>query len=585
MSKHVFISYARSDGEAFAKKVYDFLELQGLKPWMDKRGGIRPSTRWDNEIQQAIDDCSLLIFVMTPGGIESENCHDEWSYALNQGKQVVPLHVIKSDRIPMRLHRIQYIDFVTIKETTAFKMMLDRLNEDHPATSEDSVIDFDDTVRIFISYKHRDEDEEILEELKSYMEQDIKDVGGVFWYDEGIDWGDNWHSVIKQEVEKADIALLLVSQAYLSSEYVKNEEIADFLLKKQQDDAFLLLPLILEHCRWKAREWLSSTQSLPGDRKLPTVKEWRKADRHDELYLNITDALVKHVEIIRGKKREKAQRTRVEVSQDVRDLQTIVEKLNTRPDGFPAWCLIRNTKTTIGDNSLADTPEHEVEINAFLISETPITQAQYQQFLMNSNHRMPSDEDFFPDYSWTLKGRIPQPPKDKLQHPVVLVSAQDAQAYCEWLTKQLFEIQELDGDWQVQLPSEVEWEYAARGNSPADFPYPWGVGAPDKTVCNFNGHFNGTTPVKQFSKGKSPLGVHDMVGNVWEWTRSFLLDYPYIQKDTHEDETMDIPRVLRGGSWQADANLRTLRPAYRYAENLDFVYDTVGFRVVICKVR
>lgn len=584
MSKHIFISYARADGEGFAQKVYDLLETQGLTPWMDKQGGIRPSTRWDNEIQQAIDDCSLLIFVMTPRGIESENCHDEWSYALNQGKQVIPLYVIKSDHIPMRLHRIQYIDFVTHNEKTALQMMLDRINEEHQPTSEDPAVDFDDTVRIFISYKHRDEDEEILEELKRYMEHDVQEVGGVFWYDHGIDWGDNWHSVIKREVEKADIALLLISQEYLSSEYVQNEEIADFLLKRRKDDAFLLLPLILEHCRWQARDWLKSTQFLPNDRKLRTVKAWRNADRHDELYLNITDALIKHVEIIKGKKRKKAKRDRVIISQDVRDLQKILSKLNARPSSFPTWCLVSGAKTSIGDNTLADTPEHDFEIHAFLISETPITQAQYQQFLMNSNHPMPADEDFFSDYSWKLEGRIPEPPADKLQHPVVLVSARDAEAYCEWLTKQLFEIQELEGEWRVQLPSEVEWEYAARGNAPADFPYPWGVGAPDKTVCNFDGHFGGTTPVKQFPKGKSQFDVHDLVGNVWEWTRSLKRDYPYDISDDRENTTLDEPRVLRGGSWQADANFQTLRPAYRYAENADFEYDTIGFRVVISKI-
>jgi len=577
MGKHIFISYARADGEDFAKKLHELFEARGLSAWMDTRGGIAPSTLWDNEIQKAIDEASILVFVMTPGSIASENCHDEWSYALNLGKTVIPLLALKAQPIPMRLHRIQYIDFTKLSFEIGFDALLKRI-KDEPTHARFVMDEIDERVHIFISYKHRDEDEQILEELKGYMEHDVRQAGGVFWYDKGIDWGANWHSEIKQHVERADIALLFISQEYLSSGYVNQQEIPDFL-SKRRTEGLLILPLILSHCRWNSRDWLRETQSFPTDRDLRTVRAFREAHREDELYLTITEQLIKHVEAVKQKKIEKRRATLDATTSEFRILQHASERLNALPEHFPRWIPIPHCRAIIGDDSLPKSPQHEVEVEAFLIAETPVTQQQYQRFLLlNPKYRVPNDAEFFPYYSWSETDRTP--PDDKLDHPVVLISALDAEAYCSWLTNELrHDLKQLPGAWKVQLPSEVEWELAARGTDHR--PYPWGYGAPTSDLSNFDGYFRGTTPVDKFTNGKSPFGVLDMIGNVWEWTRSALRDYPYYTSDGRTSPSGDSLRVLRGGSWQPDTNAQTLRPAYRYGERSEFTYDTIGFRVVI----
>jgi formylglycine-generating enzyme required for sulfatase activity len=585
--KHLFISYARADGEDFARELYDKLDTLNLNPWMDKRGGIQPSTRWDNEIQQAIDDCDTLVFIMTPGSVISENCHDEWSYALSQRKPIIPLHVKQCERIPLRLHRIQYIDFLSNTYESAFQLLLNKIRET-TSVGFDATQNLDDKVRIFISYKHRNEDEDILRELKGYMEYDVQQAGGELWYDKGIDWGANWHNQIKQEIEKADIALLFISQEYLSSSYVNRDEIPDFL-RKRRNEGMLVLPLILSSCRWDARDWLKETQFFPTSRDYPTVRAYRNARKEDELYKEITDALVRLVESKREQIRKNIKVStrpsddlQTEISPEFQRLQQVAAKLNSLPDYCPRWIAVPASTTIIGDDTLPNTPEHKVDIGAFLIAKTPIVQQHYQRFLLlNPKHRVPSDPEFFPDYSWNEVERTP--PTDKLDHPVVLVSATDAEAYCKWLTSELqHELRQLPGKWEVRLPSEFEWELAARGTDHR--PYPWGYGAPTNELCNLSGQFKGTTPVGKFPNGKSPFGLFDMIGNVWEWTRSAMRDYPYDPSDERELPADIELRVLRGGSWQPDANMQTLRPAFRYGELADFMYDTVGFRVVISTV-
>ena len=176
--------------------------------------------------------------------------------------------------------------------------------------------------------------------------------------------------------------------------------------------------------------------------------------------------------------------------------------------------------------------------------------------------------------------------KGKAGHPVVNVSWYEAQKYIEWLNKKYQS--ELPKGYRFCLPSEAEWEKAARGLDGNE--YPWGDTF-DKSKCNTSeGKKGDTTPVGDYSpQGDSPYGCEDMAGNVWEWTRSLWgkdaskpqFKYPYRFDDKREDESADqsIFRVLRGGSFLF--NESNARCAFRLRDDPHFVNFYFGFRVAV----
>ena len=146
----------------------------------------------------------------------------------------------------------------------------------------------------------------------------------------------------------------------------------------------------------------------------------------------------------------------------------------------------------------AEQPQHRLSLPEFYIGKVPVTNAQYAGFVMATNRKMPVD--------WA-KGALPA---GKAEHPVVNVSWNDAADFCRWLSEETHR--------SFRLPSEAEWEKAARGSDGRI--YPWGNQPPDETLCNFGKRFGDTTPVGKYPNGASPCGALDLAGNIWEWTSS-----------------------------------------------------------------
>jgi formylglycine-generating enzyme required for sulfatase activity len=209
----------------------------------------------------------------------------------------------------------------------------------------------------------------------------------------------------------------------------------------------------------------------------------------------------------------------------------------------------------------SEVPKHKVTLPGYWIAKTPVTVAQFRTFVEAEGYKA---------YEDALKG-----PDD---HPVVWVSWNDALVYCHWLSKRT--------GLPVTLPSEAEWEKAARGTDGRL--YPWGNTKPDARQCNFGDYEQRTTPVGRYSpRGDSPYRCVDMAGNVWEWTRSLWgrdwleldFEYPYDAKDGRENlESRDF-RVLRGGAFFS--NEASVRCAWRYGYDPNFRYSGLGFRPVL----
>jgi formylglycine-generating enzyme required for sulfatase activity len=229
---------------------------------------------------------------------------------------------------------------------------------------------------------------------------------------------------------------------------------------------------------------------------------------------------------------------------------------------------------------------HELELPLYYTARYPVTVGQFRAFVESSGF-VPGNRDC---------------EKGIANHPVVNVSWYEALAYCEWLTARLTGTDAVPGTlsallrtpsagmkWRVTLPSEAEWEKAARGPSPSQQEYPWGEWQSD--TGNFEDtRIGGTSPVGCFPKGRSkPHGILDLGGNVFEWTRSIwgrdfqLPDRTdrYEPGPVAEDfgASSEVLRVVRGGSFSVEGYASRCSSRLWYAP--DARRDRVGFRVVV----
>jgi formylglycine-generating enzyme required for sulfatase activity len=218
-------------------------------------------------------------------------------------------------------------------------------------------------------------------------------------------------------------------------------------------------------------------------------------------------------------------------------------------------------------------PQHEVNLPTYYVARYPVTVAQFRAFVEESGYE-PKDPD-------SLRGVS--------NHPVAYVTWHDALAYCEWLTGKLRAWDKTpeplatllrEEGWRITLPSEAEWEKAARGTDGRIFP--WGEEADPERANYKDTSIGSTSAVGCFPGGASPYEVEDLSGNVWEWCRTkWEKNYRDYQGD--DDLERDVIRVLRGGAFNYVVTL--VRCACRDRNLPDFRLRYYGFRVVASPVR
>jgi formylglycine-generating enzyme required for sulfatase activity len=208
---------------------------------------------------------------------------------------------------------------------------------------------------------------------------------------------------------------------------------------------------------------------------------------------------------------------------------------------------------TMGSESKIERPPHTVFVDAFEMDQFEVTNEQFEKFVAETGHV--TDAEKAGDTSWRYWAQ------GKSTHPVVKVSWNDAKAFCAWAGK--------------RLPTEAEWEKAARGTDGRTYPWgnSWDV---NKANTKEAGH-RGTTTVGSFPDGGSPYGVMDMAGNVAEWTSDWFQPYPgYPGGDNEAQYFGEKYRVIRGGGWFSDQNL--VRTTERSASSETAANDDIGFR-------
>lgn len=226
-----------------------------------------------------------------------------------------------------------------------------------------------------------------------------------------------------------------------------------------------------------------------------------------------------------------------------------------------------------------ESPLHEVDIPSYAIMRVPVTNRLYEEWVIATGARRPI----------TWRGGVL--PADLAFYPVVDVSWVEAMAFAEWLSSVT--------NRQWMLPTEAQWEKAARGVDGRQFP--WG-NTFDPELCNVRQPGRaGTSPVGSYLDGASPYGILDMAGNVWEWTRSLQASYPYVDDDGRNDvdvvqekpsliqriimrvrgvrgSSRDIRRILRGGCYANPEGFARCACRFRLAPATRTPF--VGFRLV-----
>jgi formylglycine-generating enzyme required for sulfatase activity len=238
------------------------------------------------------------------------------------------------------------------------------------------------------------------------------------------------------------------------------------------------------------------------------------------------------------------------------------------------------------DGADDERPVHRVELRGFHLGARQITNVEYVRFVRATGHRAPGVHELplivarggregerafrqlAAPYVW-LDGRLPE---QRLAHPVTLVRWADAAAYCRWLADRT--------GIPVRLPTEAEWEYAARAGRASIYPTGDAI---DPAVANFLEEpslkrFNGTRAVGSYPP--NPLGLFDMAGNVWEWVSDWYSGTYYAEAPALDPRGPDEGRfrVIRGGSWVvSDPTL--LECSHRHHVPVNTYSYSIGFRI------
>jgi formylglycine-generating enzyme required for sulfatase activity len=433
--------------------------------------------------------------------------------------------------------------------------------------------------QVFISYSRRDI------EFVQKLAADLERAGLTTWWDVSkLEGGDDWEPTIQAALEQSRYCLVVLSPDSVKSRWVRREyQYAEKLELKIVPllywDCQQPLGLIhLQHIDFRGNNYelgLRNLLSIVKPKPTPPIEKLASAsEAKPTLSLQVAGTQKKELPPLLAYRPEEP------------ELVLIPAGEFWMGSDFAA---LEKAKLVWQDWMNNETPRHRLYLPYYFIGCYPVTNAEYDRFIEDAGYRQrelwteagwrQKEQEKWTQPRWWIDKQWNQP-----NYPVVGVSWYEAAAYGRWLERLT--------NRSYRLPTEAEWEKAARG--PQENIWPWGnIWQPE--LCNLKekglGQTTGqTTPVGKYAPvGDSPYGVADMAGNVWEWCATRFegkfKPYPYNVKENEGTPNYlsgDSLRVLRGGSWSRDLNYA--RCAYRYRFNPGYRDADIGFRVVVSPI-
>jgi formylglycine-generating enzyme required for sulfatase activity len=424
---------------------------------------------------------------------------------------------------------------------------------------------------IFISYSHKNKDKEYVEKLEEALVKEGFEV----WVDHHIDYGDEWLKVIQKYLDRCDAFIIVMSDNSFESDMVQNE------VTRAREKKKPIFPLLFDGENWlivQAKQYVDVRDGslppekfykllekvtprkkilaivppvpVPGTRsprrlKLPKLSvDPKVAFRvlgivailsivvfgvpqlvtllgQIQFPTRIPTSTLKFTPTVTETLRQSTATTTAEsITASPTKTPTPFPSQFTDKKGVPMVLVPAGNFIMGSENGYDDEkPSHTVFLDIFYIDTYEVTNKRYKDCVDDGECDQPFITSRYGNSSYA-------------NHPIVYADWDMAKEYCDWRG--------------AVLPNEAQWEKAARGTDRRT--YPWGE-VLDKSFANYNYSVGDTTIVGSYENGKSPYGVYDMAGNVWEWTSSLFQPYPYSSTDGRENLESLGGRVIRGGGW------------------------------------
>lgn len=523
----VFISYSRKDTE-FVEQLASDLQSAGLEVWYDL-SGLEGGTRWGTEIQSAIENSQFFLVVLSPNSLNSKWVQREFLFAESCNLKVIPLQYLPC-RLPMWLLDLQLIDLQGKNYIPNFERLLKALGvqpkvvELQPKTKMDAEIK-DQEIRQEQERRLKDEEQRHKQadqdKIKAKMEAEVKERQ-TREQEKRLKAEEQGRKQAEREQRKASNRTRRADAWQQWKPWLPRLAGLGVLVVLLIGAVFLA-PGILRSMQTNPQptptSTLSSTSTLSAKTGSMPVSGYKWLRPADEMWM----------------------------------IPVPAGNYSMGGGATEAYALCQKYAGTCEESWFTDAnPAHSVTLNEFWIDEIEVTNAMYKKCVVAGACKPPENvssntrSDYYDDMQYK-------------EYPVIYVSWQDAADYCKWAG--------------ARLPSEAEWEIAARGGQEERL-FPWGNQEPDESLANYGKKIVDTTQVGNYPAGAGRYGNLDMAGNVSEWVDAWYEAYP------GGDPNANIYfgrtyRVVRGGNFAEDFNLLSTAREYTLPDSGD---QFIGFR-------